>query len=67
MGHAEILMELTFQLPFICTGSGGSEGAGAAFPHPSSPPPPHAVTQTFMLCWFFLLVFITFDIANNEP
>lgn len=31
------------------------------------PTPPRAVTQTFMLCWFFLLVFITFDIANNEP
>lgn len=62
MGRAEILMELTFQLPFICTGSGCSEEAGAA-----PPPPPRAVTQTFMLCWFFLLVFITFDIANNEP
>lgn len=60
MGHAEILMELTFQLPFICTGSGCGEGVGAG-------PPPRAVTQTFMLCWFFLLVFITFDIANNEP
>lgn len=66
MGHAEILMELTFQLPFICTGSGGREGAGAAS-LPYSPPPLYAVTQTFMLCWFFLLVFITFDIANNEP
>lgn len=38
MGHAEILMELTFQLPFICTGSGGREGAGAAS-LPYSPPP----------------------------